>query len=94
MEHVLQQGAPEVVPSGARFALDIYGLESTLDMEGEAGTIEDHRGSVLSDVLKLQTKALGWGSIHIYSYLFISIHIYALFVSIHLQRCLLHIRCV
>lgn len=36
LEHVLQQGAPEVVPSGARFALDIYGLESTLDMEGEA----------------------------------------------------------
>jgi len=37
LEHVLQQGAPEVVPSGARFALDVYGLESTLEMEGEAG---------------------------------------------------------
>ena len=36
LEYVLQKGAPEVVPSGARFALDVYGLESTLEMEGEA----------------------------------------------------------
>lgn len=36
LEYVLQKGAPEVVPSGARFALDVYGLESTLEMDGEA----------------------------------------------------------
>eukprot|EP00913_Durusdinium_trenchii_P020677 g19418.t1 len=30
-----QKGAGKVVPSGARFAMDVYGLESTLQMEGE-----------------------------------------------------------
>ena len=41
LEHVLQEGPPEVVPSGARFAMDVYGLESTLQMEGEARSCED-----------------------------------------------------
>ncbi|CAJ1366001.1 unnamed protein product, partial [Effrenium voratum] len=35
LEHVLQQGVPEVIAPGARFALDVYGLDATLEMEGQ-----------------------------------------------------------
>jgi hypothetical protein len=69
LEHVLQQGAPEVVPSGARFALDVYGLESTLEMEGDAGWEDPWFRKCW---MKLQNQGFWKGSIMIYA-LFISI---------------------